>query len=48
VQSVMLFVRAKNDPRLLSGALRDAVNEIDKDVPLYRLRPFSDQLRNRG
>src|SRR5437870_13294695 len=38
----MLFVRAKNDPRLLTGALRDAVNEIDKDVPLYRLRPFSD------
>ncbi len=38
----MLFVRAKNDPRLLSGALRDAVNEIDNDVPLYRLRPFSD------
>jgi len=42
VQSVMLFVRAKNDPRFLTGALRDAVNEIDKDVPLYRLRPFSD------
>src|SRR5207248_4704958 len=38
----MLFVRAKNDPRLLRGALRDAVNEIDNDVPLYRLRPFSD------
>src|SRR5205085_2214714 len=38
----VLFVRAKNDPRLLSGALRDAGNEIDKDVPLYRLRPFSD------
>ena len=42
IQSVMLFVRAKNDPRLLTASLRDAVNEIDKDVPLYRPRPFSD------
>src|SRR3984893_6835106 len=42
IQTVMLFVRAKNDPRLLTASLRDAVNEIDKDVPLYRTRPFSD------
>jgi putative ABC transport system permease protein len=42
IQTVMLFVRAKNDPRLLTASLRDAVNEIDKDVPLYRTRPFAD------
>jgi predicted permease len=42
IQTVMLFVRAKNDPRLLTASLRDAVNEIDQDVPLYRPRPFSD------
>ena len=42
IQTVMLFVRAKNDPRLLTDSLRDAVNEIDQDVPLYRPRPFSD------
>lgn len=42
VQSVSIFVRTENDRRLLTAALRDAVNEIDKDVPLYRPRALVD------
>ena len=40
IQSITLMVRAQNDPRLLTAALHNAVNEIDKNVPLYRPRAF--------
>jgi putative ABC transport system permease protein len=42
IQSMSVFVRTNNDPRLLTAALRDAVNDIDKSVPLYRPRTFTD------
>jgi putative ABC transport system permease protein len=42
VQSMSIFVRTQNDPKFLTAALHDAVNEIDKDVPLYRPRVFAD------
>ena len=42
IQSVMILVRSHDDPRFVGAALRDAVNEIDKDVPVYRVRPLSD------
>jgi predicted permease len=42
IQSMSIFARTENDPRLLAAALRDAVNEIDKNVPLYRPRPLTD------
>jgi putative ABC transport system permease protein len=42
IQSMSIFVRTENDPRLLAAALHDAVNEIDKNVPLYRPRPLTD------
>jgi putative ABC transport system permease protein len=42
IGSVSIFVRTQNDPRALVTALHSAVNEIDKDVPLYRDRALSD------
>jgi putative ABC transport system permease protein len=42
IQSMSIFVRTQNDPKLLSAALREAVNEIDKDVPVYRPRALAD------
>jgi len=39
-----LFVRTENDPRGIVGALRIAVAELDKDVPLYRVRLLPDYL----
>jgi predicted permease len=44
VQSMAIFVRTQNNPQLLTAALRDAVNEIDKDVPVYRPRALTDYL----
>ena len=42
VQSLMMLVRTQDDPRFVGSALRDALNEIDKDVPVYRVRPLTD------
>jgi predicted permease len=42
ILTMSIFVRTENDPRLFTGALRGAVNEIDKDVPLYRTRQLTD------
>jgi predicted permease len=44
VQSMAVFVRTQNNPQLLTAALRDAVSEIDKDVPVYRPRALADYL----
>jgi putative ABC transport system permease protein len=44
VQSMAIFVRTQNNPQLLTAALRDAVSEIDKDVPVYRPRALTDYL----
>lgn len=42
VQSVMVLVRTHDDPRLVTAALREAVDRIDKGVPVYRVRPLTD------
>lgn len=42
IQSVTVLVRANNDPRLLVAALHNAVNELDRNVPLYRTRLFTE------
>src|SRR5437016_6635866 len=42
IQTVTMMVRTQNDPRLLIAALHNAVNEIDKNVPLYRPRAFTE------
>jgi predicted permease len=44
VQTVSLFVRTENDPRGIASALRYAIAELDKDVPLYRERLLTDYL----
>jgi predicted permease len=42
IASLSIFVRTQNNPQSLMPALRDAVNEIDKDVPVYRPRLLVD------
>jgi predicted permease len=42
IQTVVMMVRSQNDPRLLTAAVHNAVNEIDKNVPLYRPRAFTE------
>jgi putative ABC transport system permease protein len=42
IQGMSIFVRTQIDPQLLTNALRGAVSEIDKDVPLYRTRTLGD------
>jgi putative ABC transport system permease protein len=42
VLSMSIFVRTQIDPQSLTTALRNAVSEIDKDVPAYRLRSLAD------
>jgi len=42
IQSMSIFVRTQIDPQSLTTALRGAVNEIDKDVPVYRPRTLAD------
>src|SRR6202030_3684180 len=44
VQTMSIFVRSPMGEAALMGTLRDAVNEIDKDVPVYRLRTLPDYL----
>src|SRR5207302_4877096 len=43
-QSMSVFVRSQVGEAALMGALRSAVNEIDKDVPVYRVRTLPDYL----
>jgi Acidobacterial duplicated orphan permease len=42
IQSMSLFVRSDGDARALTSAVRNAVAELDKNVPLYRERLLSD------
>jgi putative ABC transport system permease protein len=44
IQSMSIFVRTQLDSQLLTNALRRAVTEIDKDVPVYRTRTFADYM----
>jgi len=42
ILSMSIFVRTQIDLQSLTTALGNAVNEIDKDVPAYRLRSLAD------
>jgi len=42
IASMSIFVRTQVDPQSLTVALRNAVSEIDKDVPVYRPRTLAD------
>ena len=42
ILSMSIFVRTQIDPQSLTTALRNAVSEIDKDVPVYRPRSLAD------
>jgi putative ABC transport system permease protein len=44
IQSMSIFARSQMSEAALMGALRRAVNEIDKDVPVYRVRTLPDYL----
>jgi putative ABC transport system permease protein len=42
ILSMSIFVRTQIAPQSLTTALRNAVSEIDRDVPTYRLRSLAD------
>jgi putative ABC transport system permease protein len=42
IQSMSIFVRTQIDQQSLATALRRVVAEIDKDVPVYRIRTLAD------
>jgi predicted permease len=42
IQSVSIFMRTQVDPDSVTAALRRAVSEIDRDVPVYRPRLLGD------
>lgn len=44
VTNPYLTIRAKGDPVALEGALREAVRDVDKHVPLYRVSKLEDYL----
>jgi predicted permease len=44
VQGMSILVRTENDPQSIVASLRNAISEIDKNVPLFRPRPLSDYL----
>jgi putative ABC transport system permease protein len=44
IQSMSIFVRSQMSEAALMGTFRRAVNEIDKDVPVYRMRTLPDYL----
>jgi putative ABC transport system permease protein len=44
IQTMSIFVRTQIDPQSLTAALRRAVAEIDKDVPVYRTKTLADYM----
>ncbi len=42
VQGVMLLVRSHEDAQLVGAALRNVVAKIDKDIPVFRVRPLTE------
>jgi putative ABC transport system permease protein len=44
IQSMSIFVRTQLDSQSLTNALRRTVEEIDKDVPVYRTRTLADYM----
>ncbi|HEY1339369.1 MAG TPA: ABC transporter permease, partial [Bryobacteraceae bacterium] len=48
VNNVKLVVRTANDPRPLASAVRAAVWEVDKDLPVHDLMTMDDRLSRAG
>ncbi|PZR75837.1 MAG: ABC transporter permease, partial [Chthoniobacterales bacterium] len=46
VGTMSLLVRSKLDPSSLTASLHRALDELDKDVPLYRARALTDYLNS--
>src|SRR6202030_386733 len=44
IQTMSIFVRTPMGEAALMGTLRRAVNEIDKDIPVYRVRTLPEYL----
>jgi putative ABC transport system permease protein len=44
IQTMSIFVRSQMVEAALMGTFRRAVNEIDKDIPVYRVRTLPDYL----
>src|ERR1700730_629715 len=44
IQSMSIFVRSQMSESSLMSTLRRAINEIDKDIPVYRMRTLPDYL----
>jgi predicted permease len=44
IETMSIFVRTQIDPQSLTAALRRAVAEIDKDVPVYRTKTLADYM----
>src|SRR5437867_8154609 len=44
IQSLSIFMRTQVDPGSATTALRRAVAEIDKDVPVYRMQALADYM----
>ncbi|HWX15433.1 MAG TPA: ABC transporter permease [Chthoniobacterales bacterium] len=44
IASMSIFVRSRLDPNSLTAALRGAVGEIDKAVPVYRTQTLADYM----
>ena len=44
IQTMSIFVRTQTDPQSLTAAVRRAVAEIDKDVPVYRTKTLDDYM----
>ena len=44
IQSMSIFVRSQMSESALMGTIRQAVDEIDKDVPVYRMQALADYM----
>jgi putative ABC transport system permease protein len=44
LNGITLLVRTKSDPRTLAGAVRDAVQSIDKNQPVHDMKTMADRV----
>jgi ABC-type antimicrobial peptide transport system permease subunit len=47
VRSLTYYVRTSQDPTVLAGAVRSALNELDSNLPVYDVRSFEEQINRR-
>lgn len=45
-RSMMIVARSKSDPGAIAGPLRAAVTSVDKSLPVYALKPMTENLRD--